>query len=492
MMLIDSLKSDEVLRQAQRLLRESTVTYIVASFSCDKKFQHFGMDAIEYLLDQKYKVQLLSISHAPDDIYRPNLEITKAYLPVFFRLLARLSQLYQQPIRGYVFATQGLDLAIPLASEYLEKVTRDNINYIQCPQSQTEVRFVHQQGGDDETGSIRIKCHTGPPQRIVPITDEDLNNQLSNDTTIWYDGENLKESEAVCVSKATCQPMASLNLRTAAQIDAAKVGCRTRTLPKQSTADSDPKGSALYKNQQPPNLLLLMIDPISRPRFERSLAKTNALLSQLKFTSFDSYTAVGNNSGPNQAALYSGQPLKSRDSISNHTREWLWDTLRKEGGYATLKAEDGCIENSNMIQSIQPRVDHGSSFNKMMCFDFQRPNCLGGKRAAEHLVQYGIQFMSAYSKLEKPWAAFLHFIDSHEDTQTLEGTLDDILMKLLFDIYKTSNIRLRKGLKSKIPSTAWNNTIIVLMSDHGALQLVSPLFAFGVSCTENSDPASKK
>ena len=469
MMLIDSLKSDEVLRQSQRLLRESTVTYIVASFGCDHEFQHFGMEAIEHLLDQKYKVQLLSISHAPEDIYRPNLEITKVFLPVFSRMLTRLSHLYQQPVRGYVFATQGLDLAIPLASEYLEKVTKDKIHYMECPQSQTEVRFVHEQEGDDQTEGIRIKCHTGPPRKIVPITDDNLNKQLSNNTTIWYDGKKLRDSEAVCVSKATCEPMASLKLRTAAQVAAAKVGCRTRILPKQSSPDFD------YNNQQPPNLLLLMIDPLSRPRFERSLAKTKALLSQLNFTSFSSYTAVGNNSGPNQAALYSGQPLKSRNSISNHTREWLWDTLRKKGGYATLKAEDGCIENSNMIQSIQPRVDHGKAFSDMMCFDFQRPNCLGGKRVAEHLVQYGTQFMSAYSKLEKPWAAFLHFIDSHEDTQTLEGTLDEILVQLFFEIYKTSYIRLRKGLKSKIPSTVWNNTVIVLMSDHGRLHLVPAL-----------------
>ena len=383
--------------------------------------------------------------------------------------------MHKQPVRGYVFATQGLDLAIPLASEYLEKVTKRQIDYKQCPPSMTDVRFVHQQqdasANDDHAaaGAVRIKCHTSPSPKLVLITDENLRENLDDDTSLWYAGDTLEESEALC-ARTACKPRSGPKARQEffpSQVAAAKVGCRTRILAKGHESKGNKESTS---DQQPPNLLLLMIDPLSRSRFERSLVKTKYLLSQLNFTSFTSYTAVGNNSGPNQAALYSGQPLKSRNSISNHTREWLWDTLRKEGGYATLKAEDGCIENSNMLQSIKPQVDHGDAFNRMMCFDFQRPNCLGGKRAAEHLVEYGAQFMTAYSKLEKPWAGFLHLIDSHEDTQTLEGTLDDILFQFLFSIYnkeQLARLPLGKRLKLSIPPTVWNNTVIVLMSDHG-------------------------
>ena len=54
---------------------------------------------------------------------------------------------------------------------------------------------------------------------------------------------------------------------------------------------------------------------------------------------------MGPNSGPNQAALYSGTPLGSRGDLraaGNVTRTWLWDALQAQG-YVTLKAEDGCV-----------------------------------------------------------------------------------------------------------------------------------------------------
>ena len=44
MMLIDSLKSDEILHNSQMLIREATVTYIVASFGSDTSFGSFGME----------------------------------------------------------------------------------------------------------------------------------------------------------------------------------------------------------------------------------------------------------------------------------------------------------------------------------------------------------------------------------------------------------------------------------------------------------------
>eukprot|EP00985_Skeletonema_marinoi_P030572 scaffold32697_cov80-Skeletonema_marinoi.AAC.1 len=57
------------------------------------------------------------------------------------------------------------------------------------------------------------------------------------------------------------------------------------------------------------NLLFIMIDPLSRLQLKRSLPNTWALLELLGFVDFVHYTAVGNNSGPNQAALYSGMKL---------------------------------------------------------------------------------------------------------------------------------------------------------------------------------------
>ena len=103
----------------------------------------------------------------------------------------------------------------------------------------------------------------------------------------------------------------------------------------------------------------------------------------------------------------------------------------------------------------------GEALSSMLCFDFSRPNCAGSKLAAEHLTEYGKQFIQEYghggstsssSQRTQPWAAFMHFIDSHEDTSTLVNMLDkpihDFLRSLRDDGYL-------------------NNTVVAVVSDHG-------------------------
>lgn len=91
-----------------------------------------------------------------------------------------------------------------------------------------------------------------------------------------------------------------------------------------------------------PNIVLVLIDPISRPHFHRSMPKTSAALERLGFTHFGNYSSIGPNSGKNQAGLYSGMPLANRDGIKRDTegQKWLWDELQGNG-FVTLKAENG-------------------------------------------------------------------------------------------------------------------------------------------------------
>ena len=238
----------------------------------------------------------------------------------------------------------------------------------------------------------------------------------------------------------------------------------------------------------PPDVLLLLIDPISREHFDRSLPRTAGLLRRLGLVQFDGYTTVGDNSGPNQAALYSGIPLRSRDGVSIHGRKsdgganWLWDVLRDDGDYVTLKAEDGCVENSNMIQSIRPNVTHGDAVQKMICFDFDRPNCLGVERAAVRLLDYVRSFIGEYSgragaeneHRRRPWAAFVHMIDSHEDTMVLAGLLDEPLYNFISWFYDTF-------IKEKR-----SDAMFVVTSDHGLHY--GPFFQTTAGERERSQP----
>ena len=83
--------------------------------------------------------------------------------------------------------------------------------------------------------------------------------------------------------------------------------------------------------------------------------------------------------------------------------------------------------NSNMVQSIGPQTHHGQQLYDMFCYSYDRPNCLGGSLMAEHAINYTQQFIDTYSNRAEPWAAFINFIDSHEDSSTLISYLDEIL-----------------------------------------------------------------
>ena len=274
----------------------------------------------------------------------------------------------------------------------------------------------------------------------------------------WFDAPTIEEAEATCVRFR----------------DGREAACATRILRggDGGGARGGPVAPRGGGEAPPPNLLMIMIDPISRPLFDQLLPRTGALLRELNFTSFSRYTVVGDNSGPNQAALYSGQALSGgRGDISSSGRgrfRWIWDRLRQSrAGYATFKAEDGCQKNSNMIQSIRPNVTHGSALHEMLCYDFERPNCVGGRAAADHLLDYSGQFVREYSgrrrssrgeggRAAKPWAAFLSFTDSHEDTSTLAGTLDLPLYTFL-----------SKLMRAKSNANIQDSTIVAVISDHG-------------------------
>ena len=248
------------------------------------------------------------------------------------------------------------------------------------------------------------------------------------DATIWYNTEkNISSAEVACVRMAD------------------KSRCTTRVLPEPGIAKD-----LVHKRR--PNVLVVLMDPMSRAHFDRSMPKTRQKLSQLGFLSFPNYTAVGSNSGPNQAALYSGYPLGDRDFVDrdgNHGL-WLWDRLRA-AGYKTLKIEDGCVENSNMMQRLQPKTTHGDALRKLFCFDFDRPNCIGPDLASAHLLHYAEQFMDAYDGVS-PWAGFVHFVDSHEDTMILAGAIDRQISDFLARLEKKRIL---------------NNAFVIFCSDHG-------------------------
>jgi len=111
-----------------------------------------------------------------------------------------------------------------------------------------------------------------------------------------------------------------------------------------------------------------------------------------------------------------------------------------------------------MLKSLRPSTTHGSELSQLFCFDFDRPNCLGPDLAAEQLMAYGDEFLRLYEtkrREENPnlrWAAFLHFIDTHEDTMVLSSMLDKKMSAFLSRVAKSGH---------------FDRTLALVTSDHG-------------------------
>ena len=274
--------------------------------------------------------------------------------------------------------------------------------------------------------------------KSIVFSQDELDQESNNQFLLWMNGKSLSQSEAVCIKHKNGSSR-----------------CNTRISQKKF---SEVNSSG---NSTRPNVLLILLDPISRSHFDRSMPKTSDVLTELNFIRFKRYTAVGPNSGPNQAALYSGTKLQKRNQLHKnlHSKDtWLWDRLLA-AGYVTLKGEDGCIENSNMIQSLAPNTTHGSALQGLFCFNaFSRPNCIGPDLASSILFEYGYQFISTYEKTRKSinhdlrWASFMHFVDSHEDTMLLSATLDLGLTKFLRKLYAEAY---------------FEKSVVIVASDHG-------------------------
>mmetsp|Transcript_2375 Transcript_2375/g.5252 ORF Transcript_2375/g.5252 Transcript_2375/m.5252 type:complete len:457 (+) Transcript_2375:92-1462(+) len=129
---------DDVWREAESFLESCTVTYVVAAVHsarrADGSHRYGGTAAVGSLLRKKYKVQALSSSHyhaeetnakRSFERYGPNaLFRSVEELKGFLRWGADAAHRYGDGagdgfFTSYVFATQGLDLAIPTPQLYL-------------------------------------------------------------------------------------------------------------------------------------------------------------------------------------------------------------------------------------------------------------------------------------------------------------------------------------------------------------------------------------
>ena len=413
------------------------------------------------------------------------------------------------------FVTQGLDLAIPSSHDYKKGL------YLGCERWSG---IGEKDGSRKGSVDFIIKDHVFEPVRPVLGMDDETQQALFSKmcprtaaalpayaydagdvrfSEVWHSHPIPSQAEAVC-ARVVCPGGGE-----------EAVGCATRILRKEEGAWLSPSAPStadvkmISAQERRPNLLVVMIDPMSRAHLLRTLPRTAMLLEKYDFVDFANYSAVGFNSGPNQAAFYAGahasfieetskrrrrpsrrsaapssakeenKPAPTRRSLregeQQQQRVWLWEQLRDKLGYRTLKVEDGCVENSNMVQSIitENSTDHGSQLKSLFCFDFSRPNCLGTRAAVKILLDYVREFFKVYAPggggtTTLPVAAFVHLIDSHEDSMILGTIVDAVVADFLEKIIS--------NLEAEPPPGAeeWNSnaqqrrpTVFVVTSDHG-------------------------
>jgi hypothetical protein len=434
-------KEDVLVENAAKFIQEASVKYIVFRVS-SKSSTLNGVRACKILLDARYKLQVLSASHASrnkEHRFGPNTMIrdtsrVEAYLR-FGAGLALDAEGVDGIFRSYLFATKGLDLAIPSRREYLDVATLENDEVLDPKQglpfkkcsTKSQATSIYQ------FHEFELRCNS------KLVTQEEIKNM--DNKSLWYSGSDLHTSEAACV-------LCPASIHVERPEERSNVACATRFLPTEQPAAASSPSSRTNSSQTKPNIVVIMIRQLSQQQFRQQLPRTKKILPALDLTHFTKYTPVADLSEMNHAALFKG----SNGTETN--APWLWDEVRR-AGYATLTAENGCSADSTIFPSLRSNKTRESQWQKMFCFDSERPNCLGGSSSAKHMLLYGERFIRYHHQKKNPWAAFLSFVESQEDTGMLVGTLDLPIFGFLY------------SLRNKMTALDWEWTTIAVVSDHG-------------------------
>ncbi|XP_064638766.1 uncharacterized protein LOC135494587 isoform X2 [Lineus longissimus] len=215
------------------------------------------------------------------------------------------------------------------------------------------------------------------------------------------------------------------------------------------------------------NVLMVIIDSLSHMSWKRKLPQTYRFLkNSLGSTVLDGYNIVGDGTTPNIVALLTGKQIEELpetrrsqyDSTYVDRYPLLWLDYEKKG-YATLFAED-----EPTMGTFNLRLN---GFEKTPTDHYMRPFwqaiwestlnknsprfCLGEKPKHQYMLDYGRDFFVKYHNVSK-FGIIFHGELTHADNNPGEH-IDTDLVKFL--------VALKSG-------HYLDNTLLVVMSDHGA------------------------
>ena len=456
--------SNSVLRTT--LLEESATT----NYNTEMQ----GISTAKTFFGAGYKLQVLSSSHAPTDGLNPygpntlfkNVEDVEGFLRFGLDLAQKAedispsknrvdnsttsssSKMKDMPIifHSILFATRSLDLAIPSrkaflnltdrGSDFVLDVGKDGIPYLTCPKLSLAAtlrfrddfdsnNYDYNSNGDE----IEMSCFG------MDISKNETHGKgihYGNDTIffdLWHSHKNISLSEVACL-KCTKIMIDSEKQNAIERVCTNRIISRKRSPPDVS--------NQTRKKSRGPNLLVIELRGVTQNMLNSSLAHfilSSGNLGLEYFPSFVPSTTFPNGNGDQKWWTSWNSDITDGDDI--------YQTYR--GSNQCDLAVHGSVDNNIFY--------HGSQIGGMFCFDYDRPNCLGGKHAVTHLFDHVKKFIALNREENARWASYITLVDGVEETETLVGTLDMPLRDFLFEV------------RADMSFEEWSDTVVILFSN---------------------------
>ena len=225
--------------------------------------------------------------------------------------------------------------------------------------------------------------------------------------------------------------------------------------PQKTPAEDSKKGLGL-------NIVMFGFDSVSRLNWRRSLKETyKFFVEDLGAVVLEGYNIVGDGTPQALLPILTGKSeeelpearrgFKNAKSVDDHP--WIWKDLQKSG-YVTQWGEDGTAFGTftyRMMGFYNQPVDHYMRPFYLAEKRFQG-NCFGSVSSHKLQLDYLKEFIDVYGPERKKFSFLFHSDYSHDSSRLLQNADLDLLHQLQW-LNETG---------------VMNNSLVILMSDHGA------------------------
>ncbi|CAG5108936.1 Protein of unknown function [Cotesia congregata] len=214
------------------------------------------------------------------------------------------------------------------------------------------------------------------------------------------------------------------------------------------------------------SVLVLGIDSVSRLNFLRSLPQTSKYLRETGWTHLAGYNKMGDNTFPNLMALLTGKNSSSayadcrpREAYGLDNCPFLWYAFQRAGYVTAYGEDDSTLSTFNYLKTgfvdpptdyyLRPYVVAAEKFLKAK-HKFGSEYCTGPELAVDRIFNYALDF--AVTFLDRPYFGFFWTNSVTHNDMNGASSIDSHLLDQLEYLE-------RHGV--------FNNTLVILLSDHG-------------------------